>query len=158
MSTLHPPSAMPTAPHMDAKFNTFYPWFRNLGLVLRNRLAFLEFASASGTPRGQGHFHNFIDLIRQGPTITSPILPSWFASWFFGSGFGFLPREGGRLPLPGSQRLFQQALQACVFFFQCFDLTFEPRNFFRAILFCHTDKLAGLRMKTTNFASKVPRR
>ena len=152
MPPLHPPPAMSTAAHMNPKFNVLHPRFRNLGLELGHRLAFLELASASGTPRGQRHLDNLIDLIGNGPTIGAPVLLSWFASRFFGSGFGVLPREGGGLSLNRSQRLFQQSLQACVLFLQCFDLTFEPRNILCACLFCHIDTLAGRRMKTTTFS------
>jgi YVTN family beta-propeller protein len=152
MPPLHPPPAMSTAAHMNPKFNALHSRFRNFRLKLRYRLAFLELASASGTPRGQRHLDNLIDLIGNGPTIGVPVLLSWFAPGFFGSGLGVLPRERGGLPLNRSQRLFQQSLQACVLFFQYFNLSFEPRNFLCARLFCHTDTLAGRRMKTTTFS------
>ena len=149
MPPLHPPPAMSTAAHMNPKFNVLHPRFRNLGLKLGHRLAFLKLASATGTPRGQWHFDNFIDLLGDGPTIGASIPLSWFASGLFGSGLGILPREGSGLSLHGSQRLFQQSLQACVLFLQCFDLTFELPNFLCARHFSHTDTLVGLRVETT---------
>jgi hypothetical protein len=152
MPPLHPPPAMSAATHMNPKFNALHPRFRNLGLELGYRLAFLELALASGTPPGQRDLDNLIHLIGNDPTIGAPVLLSWFASGLFGSGLRILPRERGGLSLHRSQRLFQQSLQACVLFLQCFDLTFEPRNLFCARLFCHTDTLAGRRMKTTAFS------
>ena len=154
MPTLYPPSAVRTAPDMDAKLNALDPRFRNLRLKLGNGLAFLEPASASRTSVGQRYFHNFIDCIGEGSTIAPPILLSCFASGFLGKGFGFLPREGGRLSLRGSERFFQQPPQAFVLFLQYFILSLEPRDLLCDMLFCHVDKLTASRMETTTFLRK----
>src|SRR5258708_33172370 len=102
MSPLHAPSATPTAPDRNAKFNTLHPRFRNLGLELRNGRALFQPASASRTAGRQRYFDNFINRVGKGPTIAAPIRLSCFASGFLGLGFGFLPREGSRLSLRGS--------------------------------------------------------
>src|SRR6266480_3860060 len=102
MPALYPPSATSTAPHRNAKLNTLHPWFRNLGLELRNGLALFQPPAASRTAGRQRYFHNFINGVGEGPTIAAPILLSCFASGFLGMGFGFLPREGSRLSLRGS--------------------------------------------------------
>jgi hypothetical protein len=90
MSPLHPPSAMPTASHVNAKLNAFHPRFRNLGLKLRYGFALFQPASASGTAVWQRYFHNFIDLIGEGPTTSPPVVFPCFASGLLRLGFGFL--------------------------------------------------------------------
>ncbi len=154
MSPLHSPSATPTAPDRNAKLNELDPRFRNLGLELRNGLALFQPTSASRTAGRQRYFHDFIDLIGEGPTIAAPILLSCFASGFLRMTFGFLPREGGRLSLRGSKSLFQQPPQTFVFFLQYFNFFLEPRELFCGMLFCHTDKITTSRMQTTTFLRK----
>src|SRR5487761_40744 len=99
MPPLHPPPTMSAATHVNAKFNALYPRFRDLGLKLGHRLAFLELPPASRTPRGQGHLDHLIHLFGNGPTRGASVLLSWFASGFFGSGLGILPRERSGLSL-----------------------------------------------------------
>src|SRR5258708_17407210 len=118
MPPLLSPSATPAAPHRNAKLNALHPRFRDLGLELRNGLALFQPASASRTAVGQRYFHNFIDFIGEGPAIAAPILLSCFASGFLGLGFGFLPRERGRLSLRGSYRLLPQLPQSLDLFLQ----------------------------------------
>src|SRR5208283_5993583 len=154
MPALDPSPAMPTATHVNPKFNALHPRFWNLGLELGHCLVFLQLASASGTPRGQRDLDNLIHLIGNGPTIGAPVLLSWFAPRFFGSGLGILPRERGGLSLHRSQRLFQQTLQACDLFLQYFILTLELGIFLCARLFCHTDTLVDLRMRATAFTTE----
>src|SRR5258705_13279978 len=108
MSPLHSPSATPAAPHRNAKLNALHPRLRNLGLELRNGLALFQPASASRTAGRQRYFDNFINRGGEGPAIAGPILLSHFASGSLGLGFGFFPREGGRLWLRGSVRPFPQ--------------------------------------------------
>src|SRR5260370_39994643 len=105
MSPLHAPSATPTAPDRNAKFNTLHPRFRNLGLELRNGRALFQPASASRTAGRQRYVDNFINRVGKGPTIAAPILLSRFAGRFLGMTFRLLPREAGRLALRGSYRL-----------------------------------------------------
>src|SRR5260370_12259849 len=102
MSPLHSSSATLAASDRNAKLNALHPRFRNLRLELRNGLALFQPASASRTTGRQRYFHNFIDFIGEGPTIAAPLLLSCFAARCLGMGFGFLPREGGRLSLPSS--------------------------------------------------------
>src|SRR5271169_674785 len=104
MPSLHPPPAISTAAHMNPKFNALHPRFRNLGLKLGHRLEFLKLDSARGTPPGQWHLDHLINLFGDGPTTPASIPLSGFASRFFGSGFGILPREGPSLSLTRSQR------------------------------------------------------
>jgi hypothetical protein len=52
MPALHPPSAAPAAPHLNAKLDPLHRWLRNLGLKLGNRLALLEPTSTSRTLGG----------------------------------------------------------------------------------------------------------
>src|SRR5713101_2193774 len=102
MPALHPSSAAPAASDRNAKLNVLHPRFRNLGLELINGLALFQPTSASRTACWQRYFDNFINGVGEGPAIATPILLSCFASGFLRLGFGFLPREGGRLSLRGS--------------------------------------------------------
>jgi hypothetical protein len=137
MPALHPPSAAPAAPHVNAKLDPLDPWLRNLRLKLGNRLALLEPTSTSRTLGGQRYFHHFIDSLWNRPTTATPILLAAFASWFLGLGFGFVPREGGCLSLTGSQSFFQQPPQPFVLGLQLLILTPELRDLFGNVFLCH---------------------
>jgi hypothetical protein len=137
MPALHPPSAAPAAPHVNAKLDPLDPWLRNLRLKLGNRLALLEPTSTSRTLGGQRYFHHFIDSLWDRPTTATPILLAAFASWFLGLGFGFVPREGGCLSLTGSQSFFQQPPQPFVLGLQLLILTPELRDLFGNVFLCH---------------------
>jgi len=54
MPALHPPSATPTASHLNAKLNALHSWFRNLGLILGYDAPFLHSHSAVRTPPPAG--------------------------------------------------------------------------------------------------------
>src|SRR5258708_14458982 len=111
-----------------------------------NRLASFEPASASRTAGRSRSLDNFINGCGEGPAIAAPVLLSCFASGFLGLGFGFVPRERGRLSLRGSYRLLQQLPQSFDLFLQYFILSLEPRYLFCGMLFCHIDKLTASQM------------
>ena len=123
MPALHPPSATPTASHLNAKLNALHLWFRNLGLILGYDAPFLHSHSAVRTPPRQGYVDYLIDASRNGPTTLLPVLAVCFASRFLCMRLGTLPREGSRLTLGRSQRFFQQTSQTLVLFLQLFNLS-----------------------------------
>ena len=137
MPALHPPSAAPAAPHVNAKLDPLDPWLRNLRLKLGNHLPLLEPTSTSRTLGGQRYFYHFVDSLRDRPTTATPILLAAFASRFLGLGFGFVSREGGRLSLTGSKSFFQQPPQPFVLGLQLLILTPELRHLFGNIFLCH---------------------
>src|SRR5437879_10057523 len=109
MPALHPPSATPATSHMNAKLNALHSWFRNLGLILGYDAPFLHSPSAMRTLPRQGYVDDLIDTSGNRPPTSPPVLASCFASRFLRVRLGTPPREGGRLTLGRSQRLFQQA-------------------------------------------------
>jgi hypothetical protein len=123
MPALHPPSATPTASHMNAKLNALHSWFRNLGLILAYDAPFLHSPSAMWTLLRQRHVDDLIDTPGNRPTTSPPVLASCFASRFLRVRLGIPSREGGRLTLSRSQRLFQQTSQSLVLFLQLFNLS-----------------------------------
>src|SRR5437660_5661773 len=122
MPALHPPSATPATSHMNAKLNALHSWFRNLGLILGYDAPFLHSPSAMRTLRRQGYVDDLIDTLGNRPTTSPPVLASCFASRLLRVRLGTPPREGGRLTLGRSQRLFQQTSQSLVLFLQLFNL------------------------------------
>src|SRR2546425_4153581 len=123
MPALHPSSATPTTSHLNAKLNALHSWFRNLGLILGYDALFLHSPSAVRTLPRQGYVDYLIDASRNGPTTPPPVLAACFASRFLRMRLGTPPREGGRLTLGRSQRLFQQTSQSLVLFLQLVDLS-----------------------------------
>src|SRR6266702_1853744 len=122
MPALHPSSATPTPSHLNAKLNALHSWFRNLGLILGYDAPFLHSPSAMRTLRRQGYVDDLIDTLGNRPTTSPPVLASCFVSRLLRVRLGTPPREGGRLTLGRSQRLFQQTSQSLVLFLQLFNL------------------------------------
>jgi DNA-binding NarL/FixJ family response regulator len=153
MPALHPSTATPAVPHVNAKLDSLHSWLRNLRLKLGNRLALLNPTSTSRTLSRQHHLHHFVDSLRDWPTTVTSIFPTAFASRFLGLGFGVVSREGGRLSLTGSQSVFQQPSQPFVLRLQLLILTPELRHLFGNVVLCHMPRLTAIAVPTTTFCA-----